>query len=125
MARQRTAFRSSKSIAGAVLVGFGMFILYGNLAGAIAWLSHVLGANSSERLGVLPAVILAVSQVVEAQAANQQRLLQGLFQHLLVSSWPLLLVMVGTVLSRDTFTDSTHFQKKIVDLSIRLPIVRR
>lgn len=113
MARQRTAFRSSKSIAGAVLVGFGMYILYGNLAGAIAWLSHVLGANSSEGLGVLPAVILAVSQVLEAQAANQQRFLQGLLQHMLVSSWPLLLVMVGTVLSRDTFTDDVNaFPKK-------------
>jgi uncharacterized membrane protein len=108
MAGQRTVFRISKSIAGAVLVGFGMFILYGNLAGAIAWLSHVLGANSSEGLGVLPAVILAVSQVVEAQAANQQRFLQGLLQDLLVSSWPLLLVMVGTVLSRDSFTDNVN-----------------
>jgi hypothetical protein len=50
----------------------------GNLAGAIAWLSHVLGANSSEGLGFLPAVILAVSQVLEAQATNQQRFLQSL-----------------------------------------------
>jgi hypothetical protein len=113
MAGQRTVFRSSKSIAGAGLVGFGMFILYGNLAGAIAWLSHVLGANSSEGLGVLPAVILAVSQVLESQAANQQRFLQGLLQHMLVSSWPLLLVMVGTVLSRDALTDNVNaFPKK-------------
>ena len=105
MARQRTAFRSSKSIAGAVLVGFGMFILYENLAGAVAWLSHVLGADSSQALGVLPAVILAVSPVLQAHAANHQRFLQGFLQHMLASSWPLLLVMVGTVLSICTIHD--------------------
>jgi hypothetical protein len=108
MARQRTAHRSSKSIAGVALVGFGMFILYENLAGAVAWLSHVLAANSSETLGVLPAVILAVSQVLQAHAANHQRLLQRFLQHMLISSWPLLLVMVGAVLSRDTFTDTAN-----------------
>jgi len=121
MARQRTAFRSSKSIAGAALVGFGMFILYENLAGAVAWLSHVLGTNSPEALGVLPAVILAASRVLQAYGADHPRSLQGFLQHMLVSSWPLLLVMVGTVLSRDTFTDNVKARSKkdcgLVDLT--------
>jgi uncharacterized membrane protein len=108
MAGQRTSFRSSKAIAGAALAGFGMFILYEHLADAVAWLSHVLGANSSDALGVLPAVILAVSQVLQAHAATHHCLLQGLLEHMLVSSWPLLLVMVGTVLSRDSFTDNVN-----------------
>jgi hypothetical protein len=120
MARQRTAFRSSKAIAGAALVGFGMFILYENTAGAVAWLSHFLGANSSEALGVLPAVILAVSQVLQANAANRHCFLQGFLEHMLVSSWPLLLVVVGTVLSRETFTDNVNAPPKkdrgLVDL---------
>jgi hypothetical protein len=98
-----------------------MFILYENLAGAVAGLGHILGTNSFEALGVLPAFILTVSQVLPAHAANHQHLLQLSLQHILVSSWPLLLVMVGTVLSRDTVTDNVNtIQKKdhgLVDLT--------
>jgi hypothetical protein len=121
MTRLRRNFRSTKSIAGTALVGFGLFILYENLAGAVAWLSHLLGSNSFEALGVLPTLVLSVSQVLPAHAANHQHLLQASLQHLLVSSWPLLLVVAGTVLSRDNFTDDTKaVQKKdrgIVDLT--------
>jgi hypothetical protein len=121
MTRLRRNFRSTKSIAGAALVGCGMFILYENLAGAVAWLGHILGPNSFEALGVLPAFILAASQVLPAHAGNHQHLLQVSLQHMLVSSWPLLLVMVGTVLSRDTVRDNVNtVQKKdhgLVDLT--------
>jgi hypothetical protein len=120
MARQQTAFRSSKSIAGAALVGLGIFILYENLAEGVARLSHVLGANGSEALGVLPAVILAVARVLQAYTADHQRFLQGILEHMLVSSWPLLLVMVGTILSRDAFTNNVNALPKkdcgLVDL---------
>jgi len=123
MTRLRRNFRNTKSIAGAALVGFGMFILHENLAGAVAWLSHVRGANSFEALGVLPAFMLAVSQVVPAHAVNHQHLLQVSLRHLMVSSWPLLLVMAGTALSRDSFTgDAKLVQKKdrgLVDLPTR------
>jgi uncharacterized membrane protein len=121
VARQRTTFRSSQSIAGALLVGSGMFILYENLVVSVAWLRHVLGANSSEALGVLPAVILTVSQVLQAHAANHQRFLQAFFQHMLAASWPLLLVTVGMALSRDIFTDNVNTAHKkdraLVDLT--------
>jgi hypothetical protein len=98
-----------------------MFILYENLAGAVAWLSHVRGANNFGALGVWPAFLLAVSQVLPAHAANHQHFLQASLQHMLVSSWPLLLVMAGTVLSRDTVSDNVNtVQKKdhgLVDLT--------
>ena len=121
MTRLRRNFQGTKSIAGAALVGFGMFILYENLAGAVAWLSHVRGANNFGALGVLPAFLLAVSQVLPAHAANHQHFLQASLQHMLVSSWPLLLVMAGTVLSWDTVSDNVNtVQKKdhgVVDLT--------
>ncbi|MGI8770965.1 MAG: hypothetical protein ACR2JE_05985 [Acidobacteriaceae bacterium] len=121
MARQRTAFRSSKSIAGAALVGFGIFILYANLAGAVAWLTHLLGADSSQAVGVLPVLIVAVSQLSQADAANHQRFLQDFLQPILLISWPLLLVMAGTVLLRNTFTHNVHALAKencgVVDLT--------
>jgi uncharacterized membrane protein len=104
MARQGTAFRGSKSIAGAVLVGFGTLILYENLAGPVAHLRHLLGANGSEALGVLPAVVLTTSQAVQGDALDHQNVWQGLLRTL-VWFWPLLLVVVGTILLRDGFTD--------------------
>jgi hypothetical protein len=104
MAGQGTAFRSSKSIAGAAFVGVGMFILYGNLAEAVAQLRYVLDANGSEALGVFPAVILATSQVVHGCAFDHQGVLQCLVR-MLISFWPPILVIVGTMLLRDAFTD--------------------
>jgi len=104
---RQTFFGCPKSIAGAALVGLGTFVLYENLAAAAARLSHVLGANGSQALGVLPAAVLAVSQAMHACAFDHQRFLQSLLQQMLISSWPLLVVILGTVLSRDTCTDKS------------------
>jgi hypothetical protein len=105
-------FERAKSIAGAALVGLGIFILYENLDRAATQLSHLVGTIPGKPLGVLPTVILAASRVLQAYAADHQRFLQGFIQHMLVSFWPLLLVMVGTVLSRDTFADNVNVLPK-------------
>jgi hypothetical protein len=104
MKPQRTILRISKSIAGAIFVGLGMFVLYENVAGAVARLSHILGANGSHALGILPAAFLVFSQAVQTYAADHQRFLGSLFQQTLVSIWPLALVIFGSVLSKDTLT---------------------
>lgn len=111
MARAADSFRSSKSIAGTAFVGVGMFILYGNMAEAVAQLRHVLGANGSEALGVLPAVILATSQVAHTCAFDHQGILQCLLR-MLISFWPPILVIVGTVLLRDAFADKVKASPK-------------
>jgi len=100
MAARQRAFRISKSIAGAALLLLGMFILYANLAAVVARSSHVL-ARSAQVMGVVPALVLAASQAVHAYAFYHQRF----FQQILASSWPLLLVVFGTVLSKDAFLD--------------------
>ncbi len=105
MAGQNTGFRGFKSLAGGVLVGLGIFILYREMAGAITGLRHLLGANGSGALGVVPAVVFAVSKGLQTCAADHQRFVQCFLKHSLVSFWPLLLVRVGTVLSRDAFMD--------------------
>jgi hypothetical protein len=120
VAGRRTVFRSSKSIAGAALLVLGTFILYENLADAVHRLSQVL-ANGSEALGVLPAVVLAVSQPVQAYAADHQQFFLDVLQQLLVSSWPLLLVIFGTVLSRDTFGEKSKHSRENDSQSIELP----
>ena len=109
MAGQRITFHISRSIAGAALAGIGMFFLYLDLAAAVARLSHMLGPGGPAALALLVAVIPSVSHFFEAYAADHHR-----FLHLmLVSCWPLLLVVVGTVLARNSFTDNaTTFLQK-------------
>lgn len=104
MAGQHTNSWVPRSVAGTALAGLGMLILYGNLAGDLARLTHLLGANGSAALGVLPAVILSVPQILQTYAASHQQLLCGLVEHMFLTSWPLLLVKAGTDLSRDVFT---------------------
>jgi hypothetical protein len=99
MAGQRT-LHIFKPIAGAALAGIGMFILYLHLTAAVDGLRHILGAGSSAALALLVA-IPSVSQASQAYAADHHRFLQ----RALVSCWPLLLVVVGTVLARGSFTD--------------------
>jgi hypothetical protein len=102
MAGRRTTFQSSKSTAGAALAGIGMFILYLHLTAAVTSLGHMLSAGGSTALAVLVTVIPSLSQAFEAYDADHHRFLQ----HMLVSCWPLLLVVVGTVLARDSFSDN-------------------
>jgi xanthine/uracil/vitamin C permease (AzgA family) len=97
MTVQQTPFPSPKSIAGAALVGIGLFILLENLDVAATQLNHLLGTTLGEALGSLPTVILAASQVLQACAFDHQRFLPALLQ-VLISFWPLALVIVGAVL---------------------------
>ena len=118
MAVQQTSVRRAKSIAGTVLIGLGVLVLYENLHQAATQLSHLLGVNPGEAPGVLPTAIQAAYRVLQTYGADHARLLQGCLLHMLASSWPLLLVIAGTVLSRDCTTDNvdTTSKKKIVGL---------
>jgi hypothetical protein len=105
MARQHRPVETIKSIAGGALVGLGLHTLSGNLDRAAAHMRHLLG-TAGEGPGVLSSV-LAVSQAVQAYAFDHQALLQGLLR-MLVSFWPLLPVIVGTILLRDVLTDKVR-----------------
>src|SRR6266849_5971332 len=114
---QQTFFGRAKSLAGAAHVGLGIFILQGNLDRAANQWRHLLSTTHGEALGVLPTVILAAPRILQAYAADHQRFVRGFLREIFVSCWPLLLVIVGTVLSRDTFTeDVNEFPRQIVDL---------
>jgi hypothetical protein len=119
MTRQHNISKNLKSIAGGMLVGLGLHTLSVNLAGDATQLRHLLGIPAGDALGLLPSVALAASQAAQAYDLDQQRFLGSLLQ-LLPSFWPLLLVVVGTVLLRDALADrvkespavDTHFQNK-------------
>jgi hypothetical protein len=119
---QHTFLGRTKSIAGAALIGLGIFILYKNLDQAAIQLNHLFG-TPREMLGVLPTAVLAALRVLQAYASDHRRFVQGLFQHVFATFWPLLLVIAGTVLSQDAFPgDADAVTKKdrgIVDLITR------
>ena len=118
MAVQQTFAGRAKSIAGTALVGLGILVFYENLHQAATQLIYLLGVNPGEAPGVLPTAILAAYRVLQTYGADHARLLQGCLLHMLASSWPLLLVIAGTVLSRDCSTDNVNAtsKKKIVGL---------
>jgi len=105
---QQTFVGRAKSIVGTALSGLGIFVCYENLHQAATQLSHLLGVIPGEALGVLPTIILAASRVLQAYGADYPRSLQGCLLHMLASSWPLLLVIVGAVLSQDCSTDNVN-----------------
>jgi hypothetical protein len=120
MAAQQAILRISKSIAGAALFVLGLFILYQNLAATVSRMSHILTGGSAT-LGVLPAAVLAVAQAVHA--VDHHYFLPCLFRQILLSAWPLLLVICGTVLSRDHFADGANVQEPTTN-QVRLSSVR-
>ena len=128
MTRQHRLSESFKSIAGAALVGLGLRLLWGNLDRAATQLSHLLGTDAGEMLGVLPSAVLASSQAVQAYALDRQVFLLGLLR-MLVSFWPLLLVIVGTMFLRDAVADKVkalpipikYFQNKDTGCRFRCP----
>ncbi len=104
MASQHRPSEGLKSIVGGALVGLGLHILFGNLDRVVEQLQHMLGTPAWETLGVLPSAVLAASQAVQAYGLDHQEFLQTLLW-MLISFWPLLLVILGTVLLRDFFTE--------------------
>jgi hypothetical protein len=59
---------------------------------------------TADALGLPPSVALAASQAAQAYDLDQHRFLDSLLQ-LLPSFWPLLLVIAGIILLRDTLAD--------------------
>jgi hypothetical protein len=106
MAGRHTVLARAKFIIGTTILVLGTFILYQELASVIAWLSCTL-ANRSDRLGILPAVVLAASQPAHAYAVDHHRFLQNLFRPALSFMWPLLPVIFGSILLSDTLREQS------------------
>jgi hypothetical protein len=134
MGTQHTRFENLKLIAGAALIGFGVFVQSENLTQAATQVSHLLGisAEGTQTLGVLVAVGLAASHALQAYLFDHEEFLRSLYQ-ISLSFWPLLAVIAGTVLLRDGFTEeveelqktSPRSRKNRLDLSISPRLTRR
>ena len=116
MARQYAHFENLKSIVGTALIGLGLFVVYGNLADAAARLGRFAGvsADANQTLGELTAVGLAASQALQTYLFDRAGFLRGLCK-ILISFWPLLLVIAGTVLTEmASRTMPKNIQNKII-----------
>lgn len=103
MAAQQTSSRSLNSIAGAALIAVGLFLVFANLDAAAVPVTRDLGI-SSEGPGALPALGLAALHAVQAYTFNHARFLSSLWR-LLISFWPVSLVLFGLVLLRNAMAN--------------------
>jgi len=116
MAQQGRIFRNLRSVVGMGLIGFGIFVLGGNLSDACGQLSRLVGisAEASQTFGGLIAVGLAASQVWRSYMFERRELLLGVCR-MLISFWPLLLVIAGAVLTEmASGTMRKNIQNKII-----------
>ena len=104
MARQHERSGSLQSIAGGALVGLGLHIWFGNLQGVTSRLTHLLGPSSGETLGLAPSVIVAAAQAGRIYASDHWGFFLEVLR-MLISFWPLLLVIVGAGFLKDVFAD--------------------
>ena len=90
-----------RSVAGAVLLGIGAFLLRENLDLAAGSLTHV----AAEGPGLVTGITMAAMRGAQTYASDHVQFLHEVL--LLTLTWcrPILLIAGGTFLSRDTFVD--------------------
>jgi putative Mn2+ efflux pump MntP len=127
MGRRGRLIQNLQLFAGTVLIGLGILILVGNLASTAAHLSHLLGltVEAEESFGPFDAAGLAISHALRSYLFDHQEFLRG-FQRILISFWPLVLIIAGTIMLRDGFVGKAkELQKKMPGMSISILLVRR
>jgi len=91
MERKHTRTPRLRTIGVTVLGGLGIYFLLENLGCAAGQLRELFCGVAGGRLGVLPSIVVAAWQIMQANGL-EHRLLECLFQ-LLLSLWPLLLAV--------------------------------
>jgi len=102
MKAKQASPRSLKSIAGAILLALGFLVLFANLDAVAAQISGAVGIPGAHEPDVLPAVVLGALHAVQSYVFDHSGFLSALLQ-ILVSFWPLTLIVLGGVLLRDAF----------------------
>lgn len=102
MAAPHTSSKSLKSVTGAGLCALGLVFLFANLDAIAASASAFAGVPAPQTLQILPALGLAALHAIQAFAFDHSQFLSGLLR-ILVSFWPLILVLIGAALLRGAF----------------------
>jgi hypothetical protein len=101
MESRQPSTKSLKSITGAVLIALGLLILFANVDGVVSSMDG-FASTANETVGALPALGLAALHTAQAYTFDRAGFFSTL-QQILVSFWPLLLVIIGAILLRYAF----------------------
>jgi hypothetical protein len=103
MAKQSTSSRGLRAIAGAMLLALGLLLLFANFDGVAA---RVNGSFTSPAIssGTLIELGLAGLRAAQSYVFDHPSFLSGL-QQILVSFWPLILVVIGIALLGQLFAE--------------------
>jgi cytochrome c biogenesis protein CcdA len=99
MAAQQTSPHRLKSIAGAILLALGFLILFVNLDAVAGQIANTTSTPEEPFVGMLTALVLAMMRAVQSYAFDHAGFLSSLLQ-ILVSFWPLILIVAGAILLR-------------------------
>ena len=103
MVAKQTSPRSMQSIAGALLLALGFLLLFSNLDAVAAQFTNTAGTSGYQMLEMLPALVLALLHGLQSYVFDHARFLSALLQ-ILVSFWPLVLVIIGALLLWNAFS---------------------
>jgi hypothetical protein len=101
MTRQQTWNRSIKAIAGATLLSVGLLLLLANLDEVVARSSSCLTSPAGP-VGTVLELSLAALRATQVYFFDPSKFQSGV-QQILVSFWPLILVILGGVLLQVVF----------------------
>jgi hypothetical protein len=118
MAAQQTSSRSLLSITGAILLILGLVLVFANLDEIAVRFTNSF-TPPMKNLGMLPALGLAGLSALQACLSDHSQFLSALRQ-ILVSFWPLLLVVAGAVLMRRTLKGRSAVHGTGTEISARL-----
>lgn len=96
MAKRQPSSKSFHAVAGALLVSLGLLLLFANLDNVANRISNSF-ASTPGALGTGMELVLAAIRAVEAYFFDQAAFQNGL-HWILVSLWPLILVIIGATL---------------------------
>ena len=96
MAKRQTSSKSFHAVAGALLLSLGLFMLFANLDEVATHISNSFSSTAGT-LGAVVEIGLAGMRAVEAYFFDHAAFQAGL-HWILVSLWPLILVMIGATL---------------------------
>jgi hypothetical protein len=110
MGIKNTILERSRATAGIVLVALGAWILYTRLDWAATHLNDLLTIRDAS--GTLGAFLVAGNRAIQGCAGCHHGILFIVIKQVLLTFWPLMLVLVGTILSPDAFRNSSTAARK-------------
>jgi hypothetical protein len=128
MAKQSTSSRGLKAIVGATLVALGLLLLFANFDGVAARLNSSFTSPGASSSGTLIELGLAGLRAAQSYVFDHPSFLSGL-QQILVSFWPLILVIMGVTLLGQLWNSVAGATIRCAPLGIReqrgLAVLRR